>query len=401
MQVASYTVIGLCLFASILASPSNEAEACGGCVAPPGTFSSVQSHRMVVKLGLEESILWDQFIYTGAPEEFAWILPVPSADTVVELADSEFIDVIDQESSPIILASQCAAEEGAGCSGPFGNGGPFISPADSVEVHRREVVGPYETAVIGADDPFAIYAWLGEEGYAFPESGRPTLDHYIARGSSFVVLRLRPGQEVSAMQPVRVRFRGYMGQFPLKMIALGVTDSVELSLWVIAEERYEPKNFGSSRMNPNDIAWDWDRGASNYQDAFEQAIEKAGGNVWMTEYSQPLDDSALGDALFQEAPADLAMATAGMHYPVLTRLRTKLSADALSEDLVLGPADDQSSVPREIAAALNSEDCAGPIAAGLLPTPRDGRAQALFWVILAGLGLWVRRRSTPRRLILG
>ena len=76
------------------------AVACGGCVAPENTFTAVDSHRMVIALGIEETILWDQFIYSGAPEEFAWILPVPNENVVVELASAEFVQAIDKGTTP-------------------------------------------------------------------------------------------------------------------------------------------------------------------------------------------------------------------------------------------------------------------------------------------------------------
>lgn len=396
MQELKYALVGCCLLGVLLAWPGKDAHACGGCVAPPGTFSAVDSHRMVIKLGIEESILWDQFIYSGAPEEFAWILPVPTPETVVEIADVEFIDVIDQETSPIVLSPPCGEASG-GCDGGCGGPRSFPNLADEVTVHKRELVGPYETVVIGAEDPRALYAWLGQEGYAFPDSGLPTLDYYTERGSSFVVLRLQPGLEVSAMRPVRVRFRGYMGQFPLRMISLGVLESVELSLWVIAEGRYAPENFASRTMDPRDIRWDWATETSNYQEAFEQSIATEEGFAWITEYAGAMEGSAVADALGKDAPIDLAMATAGIHAPTLTRLRTKLPVGALEEDLVLGLASDQSNVQRTIVAAQVTQECLATEPAGLLPPTKDGRVQALFWLLAAGAIFGLRRRAALLR----
>ena len=348
---------------------------------------------MVVKLGLEESILWDQFIYSGVPEEFAWILPVPSPDTVVEIADGDFIDVIDQETTPIVVPSACASAS-ANAGGCDSGCSSFALPnlAEQVTVHRHEMVGPYETVVIGAEDPNAIYAWLGQNGYAFPDTGIPVLDYYTERESSFVVLRLRPGVEVSAMQPVRVRFKGYMGQFPLRMISLGVAGSVDISLWIVADDRYGPTNFESRTIDPGSVEWNWETSSSNYQVAFEQAIADAGGSAWITEYAQPLEDSGVADALQAEAPADFAMAKSGIHYPVLTRMRTTLPVEALFEDLILGLSDDPSMVEREVVAEKNSGDCAQPAAAGMLPNPAKGGTQTIFWLLFVVAVLAMRRR---------
>ena len=61
------------------------ADACGGCFAPPETQQVVTDHRMVMAIHADESILWDQFRYTGRPQDFSWILPV-RGEVRVELA---------------------------------------------------------------------------------------------------------------------------------------------------------------------------------------------------------------------------------------------------------------------------------------------------------------------------
>ncbi len=52
------------------------AQACGGCFGPPQTVSTVTAHRMAFAVSKERTVLWDQFEYSGSPEEFSWVLPV-------------------------------------------------------------------------------------------------------------------------------------------------------------------------------------------------------------------------------------------------------------------------------------------------------------------------------------
>jgi hypothetical protein len=240
----------LAMLAVLIPGGGQEAEACGGCFAPPGAFTAVDSHRMVIALGTRETVLWDQFIYSGAPEEFAWVLPVPATGAVVELADDAFVDAIDAGTAPIVQPPSTAPCPAGGCGGFAGDPGPF--PVEGVEVIQRSTVGPYQTVTLDAADPNALYQWLQVNGYAFPESAVPILDGYIAAESAFLVLRLRPGAEVSAMRPVRVRFRGFMGRFPLEMVTLGASGTVELSLWVIAEQRTAAQNYANARIDEAD-----------------------------------------------------------------------------------------------------------------------------------------------------
>src|SRR4051812_47597712 len=68
-----------------LALPAR-ASACGGCSHPEVTTSTssgmktaqvVTDHRMVFALSLTRTTLWDQIRYSGEPEDFIWVLPVP------------------------------------------------------------------------------------------------------------------------------------------------------------------------------------------------------------------------------------------------------------------------------------------------------------------------------------
>ncbi len=362
----------LSILSSLLAVTTTlqpEAQACGGCIAPPGAFTAVNSHRMVIKLGIEETILWDQFIYSGAPEEFAWILPVPSEDTIVELAEADFIDTLDRQTAPIVLSPPC--EEGAGgCDGGCGDSSGFSSAlAEQVKVTSHKMVGPYETSVINSENPNAIYAWLSENNYAFPPSGRATLDSYANAGSHFVVLRLRPGIAVSAMQPIRVRYQGYMGQFPLKMIAIGATGAVDLSLWVIADQRYSAANTANLVIPEQSLGWNFETNRSNYEEVFNREILDAGGRAWVTEYAARLPDSALEKALLEQVPTETAILKAGMHVPFITRLRTKLLVEYLDEDLLLGPARDATEITRTLTASnILAGQCPVDEPAGAGPT---------------------------------
>jgi hypothetical protein len=375
----------------LVLAPGGErtAEACGGCFAPPGAFTAVESHRMVIALGVEETVLWDQFVYSGAPEEFAWVLPVPRSGAEVELADDAFVEEIDRGTAPIIQVGDCAAANAGGC----GWGGD-VAPGEvpGVEVKQRQTVGPYETVTLDGDDPAAIYTWLGANGYAFPTEAVPVLDHYVAAESAFLVLRLRPGVEVSAMRPVRVRFRGFMGTFPLEMVTLGATGTVELALFVIAEQRYGARNYATATIDEADLVWDAGAGRSSYDDVFEQTIEDSGGRAWVTESAGPLAGSDLARVLQKAAGEDLAIATRGLAAPYLTRLRTRMLVDHIDEDLELALSDDASDVSRTLVA--RSDTCDGPMMS-VAPGPGGGAgAAALLGLALAWLALRRRRAGT-------
>ncbi|MCC6994007.1 MAG: DUF2330 domain-containing protein [Deltaproteobacteria bacterium] len=327
------------------------ADACGGCFAPTDTVTSVDAHRMVIALSPERTVLWDQIKYTGNPADFVWVLPVPSSDAVVALAEDSFFARLEAQTAPRVQPLRpptplfCPDEGGGG----FGCGGGAYDGDDDatqgaadagVQVFNQSVVGPYETVTIGSEDAGALQTWLGEHGYAVPVATRPTLMHYIDQKSVFIVLRLRPGAGVQAMQPVRVTFPGYMATFPLKMVTVGASAVLELTLWVIADQRYDAGNYGTLTIDPKDVTWDWGSNRSDYDTVFRATIEQGGGRAWIAEYAGPEGTLAavappFGSGLGESPDATAARGT--LRVPYVTRLRTRLLPEHLSKDLMLMP----------------------------------------------------------------
>lgn len=349
----------------ILAIPLLEpraAEACGGCFSPPETVTTVDSHRMVVSLSATETILWDQIRYSGSPEDFVWVLPVPSEEARVELGSEDFFVLLEAQSAPVILAPPpprtfCGQSASVGCG--FGGAAADDSPAAAdagtgVEVHREETVGPYETVVISSRETGALQLWLGENGYAVPPAVIPTMEWYANAGNAFVVLRLAPGEDTTAMQPIRVRYPGYMASFPLRMVKVGAAQLLELSLWIIADQRYETANYPTVQIDPSRLAWDWNQGRSRYPELFDQTIDEAGGNAWIVEHASILEgeywDSWTGATY--SAPDDVAAAIANVPGRFVTRLRTRMLLDHLGEDLELRQSANNSFVDRNLTPGL-------------------------------------------------
>jgi MYXO-CTERM domain-containing protein len=333
---------------TLIPAAARPAEACGGCFSPPETITTVESHRMVVSLSPSRSILWDQIRYSGDPEDFVWVLPVPSADAQIAVADDLFFAELESQTAPQVNPPNlppldcppppddddncffwlCDGDGGGGASGAqdAGAGEP------EVDVYREEVVGPYQTVVIGSDDPGALVAWLNDNGYSVPESTTPVIEHYTARSSVFVVLRLAPDVGVAAMQPIRVEYPGYMGTFPLKMVTVGAFGALTMTLWVIAEQRTTTRNYAAAEIDPGRLIWDLSAGSSNYRELFRETIQEAGGRAWITQFAGPLDS-----LWFESTETELVRET--VTYPFLTRLETEMLVDHLNADLELGTSD--------------------------------------------------------------
>jgi hypothetical protein len=266
-----------------------EAEACGGCFAPPENPTIVTDHRMILSISREQSTLYDQIRYQGEPQAFAWVLPIVGTVEIGLSADVVF-SALDQTTQTQILApplncpprpNDCFRDDFAASEGaPSADAG-----AGSVTVTKREVVGPYDTVQLKSDDAGALNAWLADNGFAVPDEIKPVIGRYVTEHFDFLALKLVPGKDVSDMRPVRVTTQGASAVLPLRMVAAGTGANVGISLWVLGEGRYEPQNFPSFTIAAEELAWDWTQNRSNYVDLRADKSRATGGRGWEVESS--------------------------------------------------------------------------------------------------------------------
>ncbi len=414
---ARLLVSALALGGVTLCAPT-PARACGGCFHEPKpneTASVVTDHRMAFAVSPTQTVLWDRIRYQGDPANFAWVLPVGQG-AYVELAHDEWLAALEAVTAPAIFAPPVSCQSNAG-GGGFGCGADSasesfdggsdagIAKSVGVQVISQAVVGPYDVATIRSSSGEAISTWLTDNGYAIPPNIQPILDEYTTEGFDFIALKLAPDQGVQAMQPVRVITPGAGATLPLRMVAAGIGSSVGLTLYIVAEGRYEPTSFPSLLVDRSKVVWDPYALHSNYAQLFDDTV--AAGQGWVTEFAgaatqvaasykascigkapvetlcdagvadasmtdanvsdadlsdADLSDADLSDAMgsgdasaadagpcVQNVPAcetfdDYDVATQGMdpYRAQVTRIRTTLPAAALAVDLQIGASADQS-----------------------------------------------------------
>ncbi|TAK30901.1 MAG: DUF2330 domain-containing protein [Myxococcaceae bacterium] len=400
------------------------ALACGGCFAPPGAVQVVTDHRMALSLSADRTILWDQFRYSGRPSDFSWILPIRNGpDVRIEVADNRFLTALDNLSAPVLNAPQrpyCDAEADSSFLGGARGAAAPTSAADSgVAVLQEQVVGPYMTAVVRSEDPAALRTWLRDNQYSVPAAIEPVIDYYVAQRMDFVALRLRMGEGVEQMTPIRVTTPGLSPTLPLRMIAAGVADKVGLLLMVLASSRYEAMNFPNGEVTPAQLTYDFNAPttpADDFRRAFEALNRSNQSRLWLTESSLPVSRSTVerasqfgggrvpvGGATVTSDDSVVAFQGIGPN-ATLTRLRADLGASALDRDLQLMASDlgmkdrvHTYGTVRNMPPPCGWES--GPRAEflGCAVSPgRSGGAGGMLALGLAGLGLaWRRRRRSP------
>ncbi len=352
---------------------SADAEACGGCFHIQQSESGqVTGHRMIFSVSNDKTTLWDQISYDGNPESFAWVLPIHgqvdiglSSDALFEQLDSMTGLSI---TSPDINCgpTTCPDSNGAGGAGSTFTSSTSGTTSSSVTVIAEETVGPFETVQLASADPAALQTWLADHGYVIPADVVPIIDAYVNEGFDFLAMRLAPGENVNSMQPVRVTSPGAGLALPLRMVAAGTGAVTPITLWVLGEGRYEPANFPSFVIPPEDLVWNWDTQKSNYTDLKMAGFEATQNTGWLVENASPQYSGNIGDILeyaveydptttgygdtYEEALVALQEDLDALYGTIdedslwVTRLHGQLSKAALATDLELGAAMDQSSV---------------------------------------------------------
>src|SRR6185503_4621080 len=139
-------------------------------------------------------VLWDQIEYMGAPQDFAWVMPVKTG-AVLEAASDAWLEALDAGTtpnvrSPELICEASGAPMGCGCgsAGDRAGGGPDQGFGDQggVTVVHQGTAGPYDTVTLSSSTPGAVTKWLTDNGYNIPSDIQPILDDYTTQGLDFI-----------------------------------------------------------------------------------------------------------------------------------------------------------------------------------------------------------------------
>jgi hypothetical protein len=376
-----------------------QASACGGCFQPPPppnqTVSDITDERMLLSVSPGQSTLYDQITYSGAPSSFAWVLPIHGTVTVGLSADILF-DSIDAVTKTVINqpptncpAPNCAfngpTAEGLGSSSGGSSGSSSGGGPPPVTVLAQANVGPYATVQLKSTSSSALEAWLTQNGYNIPAAVQPILDAYVQEGSDFLAMKLLPNQGVQSMRPVRVTTPGSGLTLPLRMASIGTGAVTGITIWVVADGRYEPQNFPFFHIDDSQLVWDWSTNESNYTTLRLQQESTSKNAAWEIESSIAVNEQTIKNVILsggryyqngltsgvavdasqdylpvgsadagagyesadQVRDDDINTLLAGLTGPTvrITRIRSDVAQTAMANDFVLQASADQSELP--------------------------------------------------------
>src|SRR5690606_18711409 len=205
-------------------------------------------------------------------------------------------------------------------------------------------------AVIESTDPDALIDWLRQEGYRVTPPMEPYIELYTNEGMKFLALKLLEAADVNDISPFRFSLPGTTPSIPLRMTSLAAEPEMSIVVFVLGDQRYEGKNWenitiddGSIRFDPNTFPT-----RTNYASLVAQGVDDAGGQGWVTEFAgltagfASQVQSQIDNGFFntpEDAEAALALLDVLQANPYITRLYTRVSAEEMTLDPILGRSD--------------------------------------------------------------
>ena len=276
-----------------VALSSQNADACG-CFAPPDpTVPIVQAGERIlfsVNNGVVNAHI--QIQYAGEARDFGWLLPLPSVPTL-KLGTEELFTQLINATQPRYFVNTITTGT---CGSPFGRGialapssAGFSGEADasgggSSPLVTQSSIGPYDYAVLRADNKDAMLNWLTTNRYFIPAGTDTTVGPYIHPGAYFLALKLKSGKSAGDIQPVVLEYPSDLPMIPIILTSVAAQPNMGIQVWMLGTGRAIPRNYNHVVINDSQV--DWLGQAKNYNDVVIKAVSEAPDkHAFVSEYA--------------------------------------------------------------------------------------------------------------------
>jgi hypothetical protein len=312
------TAIALALAATLIGDVPR-ADACG-CLSPPavteGDYAVNQQAEQIIFEAEPGWVTAHVLIrYAGDPAQFAWLIPVPEVPTLSLSPVSAFAQ-LDTLTAPDVTVDQvdicptsawtCNYHAPLSCPGSYEASGGFGGLADAgvassdaagspppVTVIATQTVGDYQTVTFRASEASAAVQWLHDNGFIVNPTTSIYMESYIAANMVFVAAKLVPGAGVSAIKPLKMRYRAANPTVPLILTAVAAEPNLTVETFIYSNFPYKPLGHPVVTIDPGRIAYDR-LGRLNYPEVLSRTIDEAGGDGFAIEYRGTPVRSQLG-----------------------------------------------------------------------------------------------------------
>ncbi|HEY2748786.1 MAG TPA: DUF2330 domain-containing protein [Polyangia bacterium] len=282
---------------------ATDARACG-CFALGSTATPVvqAGERILFSHDGDNVVAYIQIKYQGQADEFGWLVPLPSVPTL-ELGTDELFTMLDSATLPkyvtqnVVENCDGTVSSGSGCNFNLGgsapsSGGDFFESDMGVAasfdmgtgglVVAQASLGPYDYAVLKADDESAMLQWLDDNHYFVPTGTMTAIAPYIHPGGYFLALKLRGGEPTGAITPIVLSYASDLPMIPITLTQVSAIDNMGVEVWVAGEARAVPHNYYHVVLDDMPV---WFNTASYNAQLIEAVHEAPGKHGFITQYA--------------------------------------------------------------------------------------------------------------------
>jgi Uncharacterized protein conserved in bacteria (DUF2330) len=211
------------LVGAMLLLSSQTADSCGT-ARPKNIITPVEIASESAIILFDEATKTQHFIrrasfQTDAPD-FGFLVPTPTQPTLAEASEEAFTQLA-KLTEPKVIKKPRPAGGGGGCIPRCG--APAKNKNDDmkapVEVLEEKRVGPFDTAVLKADDAESLSGWLKKWDYDFSPELNAWVEPYVKQGwiiTAFKIARDNPDAKRVASTAVRMTFKTEKPFYPYR-----------------------------------------------------------------------------------------------------------------------------------------------------------------------------------------
>jgi hypothetical protein len=340
---------------------------CGFYVAQGNAKLFNHASKVVMVRDGDRTVLTMANDYSGEPDEFAMVVPVPTLlqKSQIHVGDRAVLDHLDAYSAPRLVeyfdpdpCRQYAMEDRAvGLAAPQANGMMKMSRDErakslGVTIEATYTVGEYDILILSAKQSGGLETWLTESGYNVPPGAHRVLGSYIRQGMKFFVAKVNLSEQkrlgFSYLRPLQMAYESPKFMLPLRLGMVNAQGSQELFVFAITKNgRVETTNYRTVKLPegmdiPEYVKDDFPR---FYKAMFARQVEAEDREAVFLEYAWNMSwcDPCASDPLNAEELKSLGVFWLGdgPQTTFITRLHVRYDAQHFPEDLVFQETADQ------------------------------------------------------------
>jgi hypothetical protein len=362
--------VTLALFAALLtlAAARPASAFCGFYVSGADAPLTNDATLVVMMRDGTRTVLSMRNTYTGPPQDFAMVVPVPVVlhEANVKVLPRDIFDKVDRLTAPRLVEyweqDPCRPVVLYEMAPPPPPSAVADAPEEKsatqhhVKIEARFAVGEYDVVVLSAQDSSGLDAWLHENHYKIPDGAEPYLRPYVQMGMKFFVAKVNVakvkfertgnGKERAVLSPLRFHFDTDDFFLPVRLGLINSGGKQDLVTVILAKgQRYEVANYDNVSIPTNLEVSDATRRqfGSFYASLFDRVVERHPRTV-VTEYSwdagscDPCPIPPLEEQDLATLGADVLPSGNDGSGFVVTRLHARYAKDTLGDDLRFRPA---------------------------------------------------------------